>query len=263
VQLLAEGVVFLVNWLSKILTATLFILGPLALVAGIPRVSNTGTRWFHRFVTIASWPVFSGVLLSVLVTLGAQGLVRQSYLECLVAALVMLVTALTTPILASHVIGGAMENLHAVGFSSARRAHRDIVVPLARTVAAFATGVAGRVGAAVDSVRGKASGGGEGGGNGGGAGGGAGGRARVRGRGGGGGGGVAANPPGSGGGGPARGGGRAERGKGGTGEVRPASFPGGQGSVASNPPAPPPRQPGQEAPRPAPGPGRNPENPKG
>jgi hypothetical protein len=258
VQLLAEGVVFLVNWLSKILTATLFILGPLALVAGIPRVSSTGTRWFHRFVTIASWPVFSGVLLSVLVTLGAQGLVRQSYLECLVAALVMLVTALTTPILASHVIGGAMENLHAVGFSSARRAHRDIVVPLARTVAAFATGVAGRVGAAVDSARGKASIGGEGGGSGGGAGGG--GRGRARGRGGGGGGGVAANPPGSGGGGPARVGGRAERGKGGTGEVRPASPPGGQGSVASNPPAPPPRQPG---PRPAPGPGRDPENPKG
>ena len=101
IQLVAEAAVFLVNWLSRILTATLFVLGPLALVAGIPRVSSTGSRWFLRFVTIASWPVFAGVLLSVLVTLGAQGAMRQTYLECLVGALVMLLTALATPIIAA------------------------------------------------------------------------------------------------------------------------------------------------------------------
>jgi hypothetical protein len=242
VQLLAEGVVFLVNWLSKILTATLFILGPLALVAGIPRVSSTGTRWFHRFVTIASWPVFSGVLLSVLVTLGAQGLARQSYLECLVAALVMLVTALTTPILASHVIGGAMENLHAVGFTSAKRAHRDIVVPLARTVTGFATGIAGRVGTAVDAVRGRSSGERQADEGGGGAGGG-GGRPRGKGGAGGGAGGGVANPPGGSGAGRPRGGrgagGRVEPSASRAGAARPPVPAGGQGSVAANPPAPP------------------------
>lgn len=124
VQLLAEGAVFLINWLSRILTATLFILGPLALVAGIPRVSRTGTRWFLRFLTIASWPIFSGVLLSVLVTVSAQGALRRSYLECLVAALVMLVTALSTPMLASHVIGGGLENFAAAGFLNAVAIHR-------------------------------------------------------------------------------------------------------------------------------------------
>lgn len=241
VQLVAEAVVFLVNWLSKILTATLFILGPLALVASIPRVSSTGTRWFQRFVTIASWPVFSGVLLSVLVTLGAQGLARQSYLECLVAALVMLVTALTTPVLASHVIGGAMENLHAVGFASAKRAHRDLVVPVAHTLAAMATGVAGRVGSVVQRVRGGGSTGGDGGGTAGDDGGG--GRRPRGGAGGRGGGGVVANPPARGdssarGG---RGGGRREaRGSGGAGEARPPAPAGGQGSVATNSPSQPP-----------------------
>ncbi len=97
VELVAEGVVFLVRWMSRILTATLFIIGPLALVASIPRASRTGTRWFQRFVTIASWPVFASVMLSVMVTLAAQGTVRHTYFECLVAALVMLVTSLSTP----------------------------------------------------------------------------------------------------------------------------------------------------------------------
>ncbi len=237
VQLLAEGLVFLVNWLSKILTATLFILGPLALVAGIPRVSSTGTRWFHRFVTIASWPVFSGVLLSVLVTLGAQGAARRSYLECLVAALVMLVTALTTPTLASHVVGGALENLHAVGFRSARSAHRDFLGPMARTAAVAAGGVAGRVAAAASVIAGGASSGGGGRASGGGGQGGGPGR-------GGGGGGLVANAPGAGGGG-ARGGrmgqGRrgARSGGGGAGSAPAPAPPGGQGTVVANPPAPP------------------------
>lgn len=122
VQLLAEAVAFLVRWMSRILTATLYILGPLALVAAIPRHSSTGTRWFQRFVTIASWPIFSSVLLAVMVALGAQGAARRSYLECLVASLVMLVTSLSAPVLASHVVGGTLGNLTLEGFSQARRA---------------------------------------------------------------------------------------------------------------------------------------------
>ncbi|HEY6098401.1 MAG TPA: hypothetical protein VIW03_03160, partial [Anaeromyxobacter sp.] len=197
VQLVAEAAVFLVNWLSRILTATLFVIGPLALVAGIPRVSRTGTRWFVRFVTIASWPVFSGVLLSVLVTLGAQGAVRRTYLECLVGALVMLVTALATPLLASHVIGGALDNATGRGWVSAKAAHHDAIRPTFR----LATGIAGHVLAAgaaathavAHAVAGTGSGGGTGpGGNGGG--GAAGGRTSGVGAPGGSGGAVA-NPP--------------------------------------------------------------------
>ena len=255
VQLLAEGLVFLVNWLSRILTATLFILGPLALVAGIPRVSSTGTRWFHRFVTIASWPVFSGVLLSVLVTLGAQGVLRRSYIECLVAALVMLVTALATPALASHVIGGALENLHGAGFRHAKNTHRDLVMPIARTVSAAVGGVAGRAGAAMSATAGRASGGGARGGQGGGDSGGGGGGGGSAG----GSGGAIANPPGQGDGGRrARGGGAASgaegrRGRGaGAGEAAREAGATGQGSVIANPPVPPspPARAGPSAPLP-------------
>jgi len=122
VQILAEAAVFLVRWMSRILTATLYILGPLALVAGIPRQSSTGTRWFQRFVTIASWPIFSTVLLAVTVAIGAQGATRRSYLECLVASLVLLATSLATPTLASHVVGGTLGNFAAAGLGHARNA---------------------------------------------------------------------------------------------------------------------------------------------
>ena len=162
VELVAEGVVFLIRWMSRILTATLFILGPLALVASIPRASHTGTRWFQRFVTIASWPVFASVMLSVMVTLAAQGAARHTYLECLVAALVMLVTSLSTPTLASHVVGGALQNFAAIGFQHTKSAHRDVSTP-ARSVASAATGATGRVVAAASSIAGRFTGGGPGG----------------------------------------------------------------------------------------------------
>ncbi len=258
VQLLAEGIVFLMNWLSRILTATLFILGPLALVAGIPRVSSTGTRWFHRFVTIASWPVFSGVLLSVLVTLGAQGALRRSYIECLVAALVMLVTALATPALASHVIGGALENLHGAGLRHAKNTHRDIVMPIARTVSAAVSGTVTRAGAAVSAVAGRGSGGGGSDGpRGGGTAGRGGGGSPVGGIGG-----VVANQPGSG------AGGRRARGAAGSsgvearrdgeaGEAGRQASAAGQGSAIANPPgpasSPASRGPGEPAPKVPPG----------
>ena len=175
--LLGEGLVFLIRWLSRILTATLFILGPLALVAGIPRVSRTGSRWFLRFVTIASWPIFAGVLLAVMVALGGQGAIARSYLECLVAALVLLVTALSTPVLASHVVGGALQNFAGAGFASAKGLGTDGVIPAARVAS-------GAKGAALHVVQGLGGGPGSGGSNPPGGGVGRGGH-----------GGVAANPP--------------------------------------------------------------------
>jgi hypothetical protein len=249
VQLLAEAAVFIVNWLSRILSATLFVIGPLALVAAIPRPSGTGTRWFVRFVTIASWPVFSGVLLSVLVTLGAQGALRRTYLECLVGALVMLVTALATPLLASHVIGGALENAASHGYGAAKTAQRDAVRPAVRLLAGAAGGVAARVAAVGGTTSSAGAGGGSSGAVGGGsapggAGPAAGGGARPAAGGGGGAGGTIANSPG----GTRRAGGGAGRRARGAASAPQPQLPGGagapvptapaQGVVVANPPAP-------------------------
>lgn len=124
--LIAQAVVFVVLWLSKILSAMFFLLGPLALVAAIPRPSHTGGLWFKHFVTVSCWPIFTGLLLSIVVNLGAQGAGGETYLASIVAACVMAFTALSAPVLANHIIGGALANLASAGLSSAKNVHRDV-----------------------------------------------------------------------------------------------------------------------------------------
>lgn len=124
--LIAQAVVFVVLWLSKILSAMFFLLGPLALVAAIPRPSHTGGLWFKHFVTVSCWPIFTGLLLSIVVNLGAQGAGGETYLASIVSACVMAFTALSAPVLANHIIGGALANLASAGLSSAKNVHRDV-----------------------------------------------------------------------------------------------------------------------------------------
>ena len=124
--LIAQAVVFVVLWLSKILSAMFFLLGPLALVAAIPRPSHTGGLWFKHFVTVSCWPIFTGLLLSIVVNLGAQGAGGETYLASIVSACVMAFTALSAPVLANHIIGGALANLASAGLSSAKNVHRDL-----------------------------------------------------------------------------------------------------------------------------------------
>ncbi len=124
--LIAQAVVFVVLWLSKILSAMFFLLGPLALVAAIPGPSHTGGLWFKHFVTVSCWPIFTGLLLSIVVNLGAQGAGGETYLASIVSAGVMAFTALSAPLLANHIIGGALANLASTGLSSAKNVHRDV-----------------------------------------------------------------------------------------------------------------------------------------
>ena len=68
----AKALVYALERLARILTAAFFIVGPLALIAGIPRPSPTAFSWFRHFVTVASWPIFSGVLLGVMTAVAKQ-----------------------------------------------------------------------------------------------------------------------------------------------------------------------------------------------
>lgn len=124
--LIAQAVVFVVLWVSKILSAMFYLLGPLALVAAIPRPSHTGGLWFKHFVTVSCWPIFTGLLLGIVVNLGAQGAGGETYLASIVSACVMAFTALSAPVLANHIIGGALANLASAGLSSAKSVQRDV-----------------------------------------------------------------------------------------------------------------------------------------
>jgi hypothetical protein len=114
---LAKALVYGLERLARILTAVFFILGPLALVAGIPRPSNTGFAWFRHFVTVASWPIFSGILLGVMTAVAKQSVASRSgtYLGNLVSAVVMALCAIAAPVLSGWIVGGAAQNVAGLG----------------------------------------------------------------------------------------------------------------------------------------------------
>jgi hypothetical protein len=130
--LLAEGLIIVIGRLGKLFAALLFCLGPLALVAHLPRPSRIATRWFSHFVTVMSWPIFSGLLLSILVAMGREGAETGGYLAAVIASLLTAGMALATPRLASHVVGGTLENLIASGWDSAKRLQHDATSPSVR-----------------------------------------------------------------------------------------------------------------------------------
>jgi hypothetical protein len=124
----AKALVYALERLARILTATFFILGPIALVAGIPRPSPTAFAWFRHFVTVASWPIFSGVLLGVMTAVGKQsaGQTAGNYLTALIAAAVMGLCALAAPVLSGWIVGGAVQNLAGLGFASYQNLTRQV-----------------------------------------------------------------------------------------------------------------------------------------
>jgi hypothetical protein len=130
--LVAEGLTIVLGKLGKLLAALLFCIGPLALVAAVPRPSRTGTRWFSHFVTILSWPIFSGLLLSILVAMGRDGSDTGGYLGAIVASLITAGMALVIPRLAYHIVGGTLENLIASGWNSAKAIQREATSPVVR-----------------------------------------------------------------------------------------------------------------------------------
>ncbi len=125
---LAKALVYGLERLARILTAVFFILGPLALVAGIPRPSNTGFAWFRHFVTVASWPIFSGVLLGVMTAVAKQSVASRSgtYLGNLVSAVVMALCAIAAPVLSGWIIGGAAQNVAGLGHATFENLSRKL-----------------------------------------------------------------------------------------------------------------------------------------
>ncbi len=105
--LLGASVHWVLRMFAAILCALFYVVGPLALVFSLPRISGVGAKWFGHFVTVASWPIFSGLLLAITLQLGVKGLLGQEAFGALAASLVMLLTAIATPVLAGKLVGGS------------------------------------------------------------------------------------------------------------------------------------------------------------
>jgi hypothetical protein len=157
--LVAEGLIIVMVKLGKVLAALLFCIGPLALVAAIPRPSSTGTKWFGHFVTVLSWPIFTGLLLSIMVAMGSEGAETAGYIAAVIASLLMGAIALSTPRLAAQVVGGTLENLMSTGFRSVKDVHKDTVggAKHAGSVVTHTVGVAGAAAGAAGNAAGAAA----------------------------------------------------------------------------------------------------------
>jgi len=120
---------FVIEQLGVVLSAIFYLIGPLALVAGIPRGSATAANWFKHFLVYCSWPVFTALIMSLLVHVtGAAGAAGESsgFLVALWNALVFMVCMLSAPVLASQIVGGAGSHIIAAGFASHKGAFTDV-----------------------------------------------------------------------------------------------------------------------------------------
>ena len=158
--LVAEGLIIVMVKLGKVLAALLFCIGPLALVAAIPRPSSTGIRWFGHFITVLSWPIFMGLLLSIMVAMGSEGAETTGYIAAVIASLLMGAIAFSTPRLAAQIVGGTLDNLMATGFRSAKDVHKDAVGGAKHTgsVVSHTAGAAGTAAGAAAGAAVKATG---------------------------------------------------------------------------------------------------------
>ncbi len=110
--------------LSRILIAAFYILGPLAIVFAIPRPSDSGGRWFRTFVTVASWPIFSSLLLAISTSLmfktdSAARTDSATAFGALASSLLIVVLNLAVPILASAIVGGSIRDVITPALSAA------------------------------------------------------------------------------------------------------------------------------------------------
>jgi len=145
---IAQALQWVFAQLSRILLAVFYILGPLALVFAIPRASDSGGRWFRTFVTVASWPIFSSLLLAISTSLmfRTDSVARTdsaAAFGALAFSLLIVCLNLAVPILASAIVGGSIKN---------------IVIPAVVSVAAGAASLTSKTSATVEALlRGRAT----------------------------------------------------------------------------------------------------------
>ena len=134
--MLGQAFQWVFGQLSRILLALFYVVGPLALVFYIPGASRTASKWFSAFVTIASWPILSAILLAI-----ATSLMYRTNDEALnsrfatafgavASSLLIVVLNVAVPILASAIVGGAITNVASSSIIAAMAGARTVAAKL-------------------------------------------------------------------------------------------------------------------------------------
>jgi hypothetical protein len=120
---LGQAVFWALGVLARIALLLFYVIGPLALVASLPRSSHVGTRWFGQYVGVACWPIFSAVIIRIVLAIGVSGMYAVSAMGHVCVALALGLCALAVPIIANALVGGSVTTAAQQGF---RIAHAHV-----------------------------------------------------------------------------------------------------------------------------------------
>jgi len=118
---LGQAVFWALGILARIALLLFYVIGPLALVASLPRASHVGTRWFGQYVGVACWPILGAIVVRIVLAIGLSGLYSASALGHVCVALALGLCALAVPVVANTLVGGNVTTAAQHGFKIAHR----------------------------------------------------------------------------------------------------------------------------------------------
>jgi hypothetical protein len=118
---LGQAVFWAFGILARIALLLFYVIGPLALVASLPRASRVGTRWFGQYVGVACWPILGAIVVRIVLAIGVSGLYSASALGHVCVALALGLCALAVPVVATALVGGSVTTAAQHGFKIAQK----------------------------------------------------------------------------------------------------------------------------------------------
>ncbi|MDP1918913.1 MAG: hypothetical protein Q8L14_21870 [Myxococcales bacterium] len=112
ILLAGEASFRIVGTFGQVLSLLLYVLGPLAIAASVPRGSDAGMKWLRVFVAVLLWPLISALLVGLLSEYALDALKPHSSYEAAYKSIglagILAVTAFAVPVIASALTGAGM-----------------------------------------------------------------------------------------------------------------------------------------------------------
>lgn len=112
VILAGEAAFRIVGTFGQVLSMLLYVLGPLAIAASVPRASDAGAKWFRVFISVLLWPLISALLVGLLSEYALKALAPGSGYDAAYKSIalsgLLCVTAFAVPVIASALTGASL-----------------------------------------------------------------------------------------------------------------------------------------------------------
>lgn len=112
ILLAGEASFRIVGTFGQVLSLLLYVLGPLAIAASVPRGSDAGMKWLRVFVAVLLWPLISALLVGLLSEYALEALKPHSSYEAAYKSIglagILAITAFAVPVIASALTGAGM-----------------------------------------------------------------------------------------------------------------------------------------------------------